>query len=365
VRVALIGTRGPGSYGGFETCVAEIAPRLAALGHDVIVYARKGFAEGGPRDGTHVVVLRSIGTKNLDTITHTAVTTLHLARHRVDAVICFGVGNSPFAWLIRRVLRIPVVLNVDGLDRSRAKWGRFARWYLSVAERISVRAANELVTDALTIQRYYVDRYSRASTFIPYGAPAGPVTSTTALKQFGLEPGGYVLYVSRLEPENHPEVAIEAHRRSGVTLPLVVVGGSRYEPEFEQQLRDSAGPGVVFTGFVFGDGYVELQSHAALYLQCTEIGGTHPALVEAMGFGNAIVALDTPEHREVLGDAGHYYRSVEDLAAELMHLLGDPTAREELRAAASERARSTFSWDRDAAAYATACEHVTVARRGT
>jgi glycosyltransferase involved in cell wall biosynthesis len=143
----------------------------------------------------------------------------------------------------------------------------------------------------------------------------------------------------------------------------VVVGGSRYDPEFERQLRTSAGPGVVFTGFVFGDGYPELQSHAAVYLQCTEVGGTHPALVEAMGFGNAIVALDTPEHREVLGDAGHYYRSVDDLAAELRQLLSDDTKRDSLRVAARERAASTFSWDSDASAYAAACERVIASRR--
>lgn len=350
-----MGTRGPGFYGGFETCVAEVAPRLADRGHEVTVYARRWSpSRAWSHPGVTVAALPSIPTKHLDTITHTAVSTVHALLSRPDVVILFGVGNAVFGPVLR-LGRRAVVLNVDGLDWARAKWGGAARRYLQLAERLSPRAADVLVTDARSIERYYRDRYGVDSTYIPYGAPVGPVQATDELESRGLSPGGYVLYVSRLEPENNAEVAIEAHRMSGVELPLVIVGGAAYGGDYEARLRRLAGDDVRFLGFVFGPGYQQLQSHASVYLQCTEIGGTHPALVEAMGYSNCIIALDTAEHREVLGDAGLYYRSTEELADRLGQLVADPGWRERLAQAAATRARDHFSWDRVALAYEDAC----------
>lgn len=355
MRIALVGTRGPGHYGGFETCVAELAPRLAERGHDVVVYARRWQKDRRwHHDQVRVVTLPSIPTKNLDTISHTAICTAHLLRSRPDAAIVFGVGNAPFARFARRC-GVPIVLNVDGLDRARAKWGRAARWYLHRSEVWSPKACDVLVTDARSIQAYYREVHDAASAFIPYGAPAGPVAGRDELDRRGLTPGGYVLYVSRLEPENNAHVVIEAHRRSGAPHPLVVVGGSAYGGDYEERLHAEAGPLVTFTGFVFGDGYAQLQSHAMLYVQATEVGGTHPALVEAMGYGNAVIALDTPEHREVLADAGLYYRDTAQLAELMRDLAADPEARGRLAAAAQRRVREHFSWDAVTRQYEEAC----------
>jgi glycosyltransferase involved in cell wall biosynthesis len=104
---------------------------------------------------------------------------------------------------------------------------------------------------------------------------------------------------------------------------------------------------VTLAGYVFGDGYAELQSNALLYVQATEVGGTHPALVEAMGRGATIVANDVPEHREVLGDAGRYYarNDAADLGRVLTALVADEPARTALGTAAAERAQARFSWD--------------------
>ncbi|HVE94752.1 MAG TPA: glycosyltransferase, partial [Acidimicrobiales bacterium] len=297
MRIALLGTRGPGFYGGFETCVAELAPRLAARGHEVTVYARSWSESRHWRhEGVRVVSIPSVRTKNLDTITHSALCAVHaMTANRPDVAAVFGVGNAMFARSLRAA-RVPTVLNVDGLDRQRAKWGRFARWWLSRSERWAIPAATVLVTDAHSIKKYYSDCYGADSTFIPYGAPDGPVTGTDEITGRGLVPGGYVLYVSRLEPENNAHIALEAYASSGITLPFVVVGGAAYGSNYESSLHELATDGVVFCGFVFGEGYRQLQSHACVYLQCTEVGGTHPALIEAMAYGNAVVALDTREH---------------------------------------------------------------------
>lgn len=355
LRVALVGTRGPGFYGGFETCVAELAPRFAAMGHEVTVYARSWSPAAAWRhDGVRVVGRPSVRTKNLDTITHTVLCTAHLLRERPDVAVFFGVGNAPFAAAARRA-GIPVVFNVDGLDRERRKWSRFARTYLHRAERWAIGASDVLVTDARTIQRYYADEYGAASTFIPYGGPVDADAPADLVEDFGLEPGRYVLYVSRLEPENNALHAIEAYRQSGIDVPLVVVGGATYGKAYEEALRRAALPSVRFLGFVFGDDYRALQAHAAIYVQCTEVGGSHPALIESMCFANAIVALDTPEHREVLGEAGLYYRTVEELAANLRSLYADERRRTALAAAARSRAVERYTWSVVADAYDRAC----------
>ncbi len=169
------------------------------------------------------------------------------------------------------------------------------------------------------------------------------------LARLGLEPGRYLLYVSRLEPENNAHIVMDGYVASGVDLPLIVVGDAPYATEYKRSLeeRAEAHPGIRMTGYVFGDGYAELQSNAMLYVQATEVGGTHPALVEAMGRGACIVANDVPEHREVLGDAGRYYaRNDVDALATVVRDLARGSRR--ARRAWGGRgcpARDSFSWD--------------------
>jgi len=168
-----------------------------------------------------------------------------------------------------------------------------------------------------------------------------------------IEPGRYILYVSRLEPENNAHTVIEGFRRAGglagLGVPLVVVGDAPYASDYKAEVQSAAAatPGAILAGYVFGDGYAELQSNALLYIQATEVGGTHPALVEAMGRGATILANDVPEHHEVLAEAGHYYgrNDADALAREIRALADDPDERARLGAAAAERARALFSWD--------------------
>jgi glycosyltransferase involved in cell wall biosynthesis len=161
------------------------------------------------------------------------------------------------------------------------------------------------------------------------------------------------LYVSRLEPENHALTVIEGYRQAGGRAalggPLMLVGDAPYATDYKGQLeRAAAATGdVIMPGYVFGDGYAELQSNALLYVQATEVGGTHPALLEAMGRGATIVANDVPEHREVLGEAGLYYdrNDAAVLAARLKDLAADSELRARLGRDAAERATALFSWD--------------------
>ena len=161
-----------------------------------------------------------------------------------------------------------------------------------------------VVTDALTIQDYYRERYRKESVFIPYGAELGKVDGAQALAELGLEPGRYFLYVSRMEPENHPLEVREAFEQVVTPMKLALIGDAPYAHEYIRHVRDTSDPRIVMPGAIYGEGYRELGSHCFAYIHATEVGGTHPALIEAMGRGALVLYRNTPENAEVAGDAG-------------------------------------------------------------
>src|SRR5262249_51716493 len=157
------------------------------------------------------------------------------------------------------------------------------------------------------------------------------------LFKFGLKPNQYVLYVSRLEPENNAHLVIEAYSRVKTDLPLVIVGGAPYAEEYIARLKSTNDPRVKFLGFVFGEDYRALQKTAYCHVRATEVGGPHPALSEPRGESNCALTLDTPENLEVRGDAGIINKSVEDLAVYLQPVINDPTTIGEYRRRAMTR----------------------------
>ena len=204
-----------------------------------------------------------------------------------------------------------------------------------------------MVTDAAVIREHYERRYRAASTLITYGVDPRPPERREVLASLGLRPRGYFLYVSRFEPENNPHRVVEAYRQVGGELPLVMVGGAPYADRFIDDLHHRADARVLFPGAVYGDGYRELQSQALAYIHATEVGGTHPALVEAMGYGNCLLVNDAPENREAVGDAGLFFRAEEPatLTAACEQVLADPEAAAELAERARARAAERFCWD--------------------
>ncbi len=359
MRIALLGTRGvPAAYSGFETAVEAIGTRLAARGHEVAVYCRPHAVAARYRTyrGMRLVHLPTIATKHLDTLVHTLLSTVHMAFVvRPDVAICFIVGNAPSAAL-SRALGVPTILNVDGLDSERAKWSGPAKAYLRWAQRNARRCADRLVTDSEVLQRIYRDRYGAGTEFIPYGADMTGPDDGQHLARFGLRPRGYILFVGRLVPENNAHVLLEAFSGLATDLRLVVVGDAPYEARYQDHLRARFGndPRIVFTGYLFDEGYRELSRNAEIFVVPSEVGGSHPVLLEAICAGNCVVVNDHEPNLEVLGDAGLSYPGAEG-AAGLRHtlrgLLDDPQRIVALRAAALERARGLRSWDAVTDAY--------------
>ncbi len=353
--IAFIGTRGvPASYSGFETFVEEAGSRLAQRGWTVTVYNRSTHVKykADTYKGMKLVKLPTIPAKATDTIVHTFLSVIHLLFHKHDIVYICGVGNSILAW-IPRIRGMKVVLNVDGADWQREKWGTFARWFLRTSERIATITPDVVIADARAVQEYYRRYYNFETVFIPYGTDFTTDTGTDVLEKFGLEPDKYVLFVGRMVPENNAHILIQAFRLLGKEaqdIKLVIVGDAPYAEDYKRHLREIAGedPRIVFTGYQFGRAYRQLSHYATVFVLASGVGGTHPVLVEQMGFGNCVIASDTPANKEVLGDAGLIFRLKEapgSLGDCLRKVIVDEGLREKLKRAARERAEKFYSWE--------------------
>src|SRR5436309_3005002 len=348
MRIAILGTRGvPASYGGFETFAEHLSTRLVARGHDVTVYCRAHYVS--PRQieyhGVRLKVLPTIRHKYFDTVVHTFLSALYALPERFDAALICNAANATFAPLLRMV-GTPVAVNVDGLEHKRKKWNWLGRSYYKLAERLSIILPNETVTDARVIQEYYMARYNAPSTMIAYGAEVER-RPEPAVRQWRVEPNRYVLYVSRLEPENNAHLVIEAFKKVRTAHRLLIVGDAPYAHEYINELRARArgDKRIIFTGFVFGNDYRMLQQNAYCYVHATEVGGTHPALLEAMGYGNCVLTLAAPENVEVVGEAGIPYADEADLATQLQRVLRDGSLVSSYRLRAQERIRKYYDWE--------------------
>jgi glycosyltransferase involved in cell wall biosynthesis len=356
LRIGMLGTRGvPASYSGFETCAEELGARLAQRGHTVTVYCRVPHISysGTSYRGMRLVKLPAIRSKHLDTIVHTFLSSVHALGMGHDVALYFNVGNSPVTW-IPRLGGQRVVLNVDGLDWKRKKWGRFARWYIRACERWAARLPHRMVTDSRRVQQYYRERHHAESTYIAYGADPVSAPPGPHLRRYGLEPRRYALFVGRLVPENCAHHLIEAFRDLAADLGCVIVGDAPYAAEYLRSLKATSDPRVTFTGYLFGEGYRELLSNAYCFVETSEVGGTHPALLEAMAAGRCVVVNDTPENLETIGDAGLSYPGElggGGLRTVLERLLKDPALVAEQGARGLERVRALYSWDRIADEY--------------
>ncbi|MFL5679368.1 MAG: DUF1972 domain-containing protein [Chloroflexota bacterium] len=352
VRIAILGIRGvPASYGGFETFAEQFGRRLVERGHEVTVYGRTAYVHRGVRRyrGMRIVRLPAPRSKYFETVVHSLFAAAHALGGRYDIVYVCNSANVPAAILLRMFGK-RVVINVDGLEWRRAKWNRLGRAYYRFCAFVAAHLPIEIVTDAAVIQDHYRTAYGRETRLFAYGTD-GPTDDDGTLATLDLQRRAFVLYVSRLEPENNAHIVIEAYRDVPTEFPLAIVGDAPYADDYIAELKRTTDSRVRFLGAIYGVPYAILQSNAAAYVQATEVGGTHPALVEAMGRGAAIIANDVPEHREALGEAGRYYRGAADLARQLDAVLRQESEAAALRCAAAERASERFGWEAITDAY--------------
>src|SRR5437879_2038921 len=282
LRVGILGTRGiPAHYGGFETCAEEVSVGLVARGHDVTVYCRRWNAPGDPVEYKWVRLrYRShFAGKASGTLTHALTCTWDAIRRDFDVLLYFNAATGPVAWLARLTRRTPVVLNVDGLEWKRRKWGPIGRAYYVLAEWATTKVVDRIIADSLTIQRYYVERWGTPSTFVPYGAHLGGPERPEVLGEYGLEPRSYFLVVGRLEPDNNADLIVEAFGRVATDKAVVIVGGAGYRSSIADELPRGAGPAAAFVGSGSPPGHLRaLFSRAFAYVPVPAVGGRDPAV---------------------------------------------------------------------------------------
>jgi glycosyltransferase involved in cell wall biosynthesis len=350
MKIGILGTRGiPARYGGFETLAEELSARLAARGHDVTVYTRTRYAEPGVREwrGAKVRVLPTVPTKYLDTVAHGLVSGLDAAFERFDAVLVCNAINAASCFLPRLSGATRVILNVDGLERHRRKWNAIGQLGYAISEKLSTIVPDAVVSDARVIRDYYRRTYGFESHFIPYGGDLPQASGRDTLDRLGLSPERYVLYVSRLEPENNADAVVRAYRGVPGETPLVIVGDAPYAADYVARVRAEADPRVKFPGAIYGDGYRQLLASTAVYVQATEVGGTHPALVEALGYGRIVCYNATPENEEVAGGAALPFdvRQPATLSALLAAVLDDPASYSVWKERARSRTNERYRWE--------------------
>ena len=355
LTIAMVGTRGvPAAYGGFETAVEEVGRRLAERGHEGVVYTRGSERRATEYLGMRVVHLPAVPVKQVETLSHTGLSTLHLmVRRRPDAAFVFNAANSPFLPLLR-LRRVPTALHMDGLEWRRSKWGPRGKAYYRWAEQFGVRMGDALIADAPGIADYYSHQFQVPTEMIRYGAPILERVTDGRIEELGLEPEGYHRVVARFEPQNHVLEIVEGYRRSSATRPLVVVGSAPYSSDYTQRIRQAAAGDerIRLIGGVYDQELLDaLYFHALTYDHGHSVGGTNPSLLRAMGAGTAVIAFDVPFNREVLDENGWFFSTPADVTTAFEKAEEDAAAARESGHRAQQRARVAFRWDDVADAY--------------
>jgi glycosyltransferase involved in cell wall biosynthesis len=347
LRVAFIGGRGVVSkYSGIETYYEEVGARLAEMGHEVTVYCRNYFTPALEEfSGMRLVRLPTIRSKHLETLVHTAVSTVHALFQNYDIVHYHALGPALFSRFPRWWGKKTVV-TVQGLDWQRRKWGQVASLVLRLGERASVRLPSGTMVVSQALRQRYRERHRVETFYVPNGGVLRERGEARKILGWGLTPGNYILFLGRLSPEKGCHLLVEAYERLNTDVKLVLAGASSYSDNYSRELRTHASDRIKILDWVSGETLDQLLTNAMLFVLPSDLEGLSLALLDAMGAGLCVVASDVAENREVVMDAGYTFRRGDagDLADRLSFLIANPAVREAAGRAAKARVREHYLW---------------------
>lgn len=352
MKIAMLGTRGvPAAYGGFETAVEEIGSRLAAGGHEIVVYCRNGDPSITQHRGMQLVHLPAVPRRSVETLSHTALSVGHLLKEGADAAFVFNVANAPLLGPLK-FRSIPCAINVDGIEWRRSKWGKAAKTFFKVGERVAVRSSAALISDAQGIADYYRIEHSRATHVIAYGAPQLRGLGADQLAKHRLDRRNYHLAVARFEPENNLHTIVEGYTRSSEARPLVIVGDAPYSDAYKQRLQELANNrDVRFLGRVDDqDELDQLYFNCSVYIHGHTVGGTNPSLLRALGAGAPTIVHRNEYNLEVAGPGTPAFSTATQLA-ELFASTADHGDDEAVRQGLRDGVAHRYNWDDIARSY--------------
>ncbi len=352
----ILGTRGvPAAHGGFETFAERLALYLVARGWRVVVYGQEAGAGPMRQDrwqGIERITIPVAAAGPAATIVFDWKATMHAARES-DLCLTLGYNTAVFCALLRAA-RVPNVINMDGIEWARAKWGRLARAWFRLNEAAGCRLGNHLIADHPEIAAHLNSRHGCAGklSMIAYGADRVTDASQAPLRALGLVPGRYLTVVARPEPENSILEVVQGFSRRPRGLTLLVLGHYDDAQTYHRAVKAAASPEVVFAGGIYErDVLRALRVHCAAYVHGHQVGGTNPSLVEALGAGNAVIAQDNRFNRWVAGEGARYFRDAGDIDRVLVSLAQDPEALTAMRAASVQRFEAGLSWSDVLASY--------------
>lgn len=332
MKIAMVGLKGiPATWGGIERHVEEISLRLVKQGHEVTVYCRPYYTttEKAYYKGIRLKKLPTISSKNLDAITHTFISTVHSMAQSYDIVHYHAIGPATLS-MLPRLAGKKTVVTVHGLDWQREKWGTKAKLFLKLGERASMVFPDHTIAVSRYLQSYLEDKYHRPVSYIPNAIVDPVLRAPERIKEFGLGERDYILFVARLVPEKGCHFLLEAYKRLNPPQRLVIAGGSSHSEDYVRQLEEQASDRIIFTGYVYGETLQELYSNAYCYVHPSTIEGMPFTLLEAMSYGNCVIASDIPPNAEVVQGNGLLFRSqdVDDLCGVMGGVLDNgPLAR--------------------------------------
>jgi glycosyltransferase involved in cell wall biosynthesis len=357
MKLAILGSRGfPSTYGGYETLVRHLAPYLTAAGHDVTVYCRARNA--GKRtwltEDVRCIATSGYDTKSLSTLSFGMTASLDASFRRFDSILVLNIANG-FWFPALRAARIPFAINTDGIEWERGKWSRLGRATFQAGAWMSARNATALICDSKAIGDIWSARYGRESIFIPYGAPIPDNVGRDRLETLGLEDRRYLLVVARLAPENNVELTLDALDLLGEDAPqAVIVGSANFDSPIEARLRTMEAPGrLMWLGHVDDQQLLtQLWAHSGVYVHGHSVGGTNPALLQALGAGAPTLALDTPFNAEVLCFPEHRFpHDPNKLAERIRSVMASSSSQEEMAQRGRSVVRERYLWGDVCGAY--------------
>lgn len=351
MRIAILGIRGvPARYGGLETCAEEIGARLVERGHEVACYCRRG-AEDDYLDeflGIRRITLPSLRTKFTDTYSHSLLAFCHVVTQKPDVILAFNPGIATLC-TIPKLFGLKVVLNPDGFDWRRPKWGWFARRFIYASAFLAAKICDQLIIDAKSVSDYFAEDFYCNPIHIPNGANIDDQSEhPEILEEYGLEKDGYFLFLSRHVPDNSCRFIIKAFEGLKTDKKLVMGGGEAHESVYADELRQTEDERIIFPGAIYDPLHVKELHHGCYALiHGNQPGGTSLGLLKALGFGTCVLTLNTPDNAYVVQDSGLTYTlpPEDDLRGKLKYLLEHPERVAELRTLAVRRCREAYSWE--------------------
>lgn len=348
----------PSREGGVEIVVEELATRMVSQGHKVVCYNRGGHHVSGKEyDCTNLneykgVVLKTVLTidkKGLAAMTSSFFCAMKAAFSKCDVVHFHAEGPCATMW-IPKLFGKRCIATIHGLDHQRAKWGKFASWYIMSGERCAVKRADEIIVLSQGVKDYFKETYNRETVFIPNGVCRPALRGAELIKdKFGLKKDEYILFLGRIVPEKGLRYLIEAYLNVKTDKKLVIAGGASDTDEFLKELKElaSGDERILFTGFVQGQALEELYSNAYVYTLPSDLEGMPLSLLEAMSYGNCCLVSDIAECAEVVEDKAVTFEksNIEDLQKKLQWLCDSEEIVEEYKNTASDFICEKYNWD--------------------